>query len=314
MSMRIIYCGNNMRGVVCLEKLIAAGFEIVTTVVHHGAAQNPKPGSVAAVAKLNGLPIIDPQNINSPESLQTLAALKPDLMVLVGYNQILRAEVIRLPPKGIINLHGGRLPNFRGGSPINWQIIRGETTGGCAIIYVDEGIDTGGIIAQEFYPLGPDETAGDVVTKTLQIFPRLLADVLKQIDNGTIKAEKQKISDGAYYCKRYPDDGLIRWDAMKASEVHNLVRGLNGPGLSGAFTYLNGEKVVIWETRRLDDGVVGPPGRIALRRDRGVVVICRDHGILVSKIRTPDSDTVLDAGGNLRPGKSNATFSHHPRL
>lgn len=284
--MNIVYFGNNPRGAKCLEALHEAGFTPSAVVIHHHAPDTPR--SVHAVAKQLGLPVYDPKNVNSPEFLEELGKMRPELMILTGYNQILKRDILQIPPKGTINLHGGYLPYYRGGSPINWQIINGETTGGCAIIYVDEGIDTGDIIAQELYEIHPDETAGEIVQKTLEIFPRLLVDVVKQIENGTVQAVKQDPSVGAYYCKRYPHDGQIFWGSMTAVQVHNLVRALKGPGLDGAFTFLNGEKIAILNTKLLDMVIKGVPGRIALKQQGGVVIIAKDRGLLVTTIKIQD--------------------------
>lgn len=294
--MNIVYFGNNPRGVKCLEALHEAGFTPSAVVIHH---QVPNiPGSVHALAKQLGLPCYDPKNVNSSEFLTKLRKLQPDLMILTGYNQLLKRDILQIPPKGTINLHGGYLPYYRGGSPINWQIINGETTGGCAIIYVDEGIDTGDIIVQELYDIHPDATVGEIIPKTLEIFPRLLVDAVKQIENGTVHAVKQDPLAGTYYCKRYPWDGQIFWDQMTAVQVHNLVRALNGPNLDGAFTFLEGEKVVILRTKLLIPLIKGIPGRIALKQEGGVVIVAKDRGLLVTEIKIQDQ--VLSAQNFLR--------------
>ena len=282
-NMNIVYFGNNPRGTTCLEALHRSGFTPSAVVIHHGAPLTP--GSVHALAKQLGLPVYDPRHVNAPEFLEQVRDLQPDLMILAGYNQILKGDILRIPLKGTINLHGGYLPYYRGGSPINWQIINGETIGGCAILYVDKGIDTGDIITQELYEILPDVTAGEIVEKTLEIFPRLLIDVVKQIENGTVTATRQDPSLGVYYCKRYPQDGQIFWDRMTALQVHNLVRALNGQSLPGAFTFLNEEKIVIVRTRLLDSIIKGIPGRIALKWDEGIVIVAKDHGVLVTEVK-----------------------------
>lgn len=293
--MNIVYFGNNRRGVRCLETLYENGFNISAVVIHHGAPDKRDPASVHHLANKCNMPVYDPENVNSPDFIVKLKELKPELMVLAGYNQILKSDILQISPKGTINLHGGYLPYYRGGSPINWQIINGETTGGCAIIYVDEGIDTGDIIAQELYPIAPDETAGVVIEMTLEIFPRMLIDVLKKIEDGCVRPVNQDLSKGAYYCKRYPQDGQIFWDRMTALQVHNLARGLNGPTLPGAFTFLDGKKIIIWRTRLLKNAVKGVPGRIALRQQGAVIVLARDSGVIVVEIKTGDDPQIISA-------------------
>ena len=167
--MRIVYFGNGSRGVKCLQTLVEHREEIIAVVGH------PTPESdVVATGRKLGLPVFQPEKVNDTSFADAMAELRPDLNVLAGYNQILRKRIIEIPNKGTINLHGGKLPEYRGTAPINWQIINGETTGGCSIIYVDEGIDTGDIIVQEPYEIGLEDDAATIMQKTIEIFPKLL--------------------------------------------------------------------------------------------------------------------------------------------
>ena len=168
--MKIIYFGNNPRGYRCLETILDSGFQVSALVVHH-KTQVSSSYSLCGLARQLKIPVFDPLNVNDPEFIETLKIIKPDLFVLSGYNPILKKEILAIPSKGSINLHGGRLPQYRGGSPINWQIINGEKQGACSILFVDEGIDTGDLLIEEFYEIGPDETAGEIILKTLEIFP-----------------------------------------------------------------------------------------------------------------------------------------------
>jgi methionyl-tRNA formyltransferase len=107
---------------------------------------------------------------------------------------------------------------------------------------------------------------------------------MKQIEDGSVHAVKQDPQAKTYYCKRYPWDRQIFWDKMTAGQVHNLVRALHGPNLPGAFTFLEGEKIVILRTKLLAPLIRGVPGRIALKQQDGVVIIAKDRGLLVTEI------------------------------
>jgi methionyl-tRNA formyltransferase len=203
--------------------------------------------------------------------------------VLCGYNKILKAPVIEIPPLGTINLHGGKLPEYRGAAPINWQILNGETSGGCAIIYVDEGIDTGEIIAQEIYPITPEDTHASVLEKTLKIFPSLLLQVLEQIEKGTVQAVPQNPEEGAYYPRRYPQDSQIFWDTMTAVQVHNLVRAMHGPYPS-AYSFRGDDKVEFEKTALFIEPVPGSPGEVVTITKEGPVVAAKDNGLLILEI------------------------------
>lgn len=292
--MKIVYFGNNPRGVVCLERLIDNSENIVAVVAHPEKKTSDYHGrSVHDIAAGNGIPCRRPEKVNSIENIDWLKAFAPDLFVLSGYNQILRSGVLEIPEMGTINLHGGKLPQYRGVAPINWQIINGETTGACSVIFVDEGIDTGDIITQKEYDIALDDTAETIVDKTLVIFPNLLVDAIDLIKTKTLTPIRQDDAQGCYYTRRYPRDGQIFWRDMTAFQVHNLIRALVAP-YPGAFTYRGGDKVTVWKASLLEQKVVGVPGRVVMRKKDGVVITAMDRGLLVEIVQ-PDNGEVVPA-------------------
>ncbi len=275
--MKLVYFSKGMRGIACLQAVLEAGHSVSAVV---GVSPEEE---LEALGKEAGFPVLYPERVNAPETVERLRSYGADCFVLSGYNKILRSPVIEIPPKGTINLHGGRLPEYRGAAPINWQIINGEKSGGCCIIYVDEGIDTGDIIAQEIYPITPQDTHASVLAKTLEIFPALLVRVLDQIEDGSVQVVKQDPLAGSYYTRRYPRDSRIHWERMTDVQVHNLVRGMHGP-YPAAFTFRGGENVEINQTRLLKETIRGIPGRIPHKRESSVVVLAANRGILVEEI------------------------------
>jgi len=275
--MNIVYFTKGQRGSTCLAAILEKGYSVNAVI---GVVREEE---IDRLAKKHGIPLVLLDKVNSPDSVQRLKDFTPDLFILCGYNKIIKKDVIEIPPLGTINLHGGKLPEYRGAAPINWQIINGETTGGCSIIYVDEGIDTGDIIAQEIYPIEPDDTHASVLKKTLDIFPRLLLQVLAQIEKGTVQAQKQDPLAGNYFGRRYPRDSMIDWEEMTDIQVHNLVRGMFGP-YPAAFTYRDGVKIEIDRTELLEDTVSGSPGRVERIYGGDVVVTARNRGLLVKQI------------------------------
>lgn len=293
MFMRILYLGNNIRGVVCLKALVEHGEEIIGVVVQPGLKEENPAESVQEIAKSYGCPVYQPTRVNAPEFLKQVRDLAPDLAILVGYNQILKKDLIEIPKLGCINLHGGKLPEYRGVAPINWQIIRGETTGGIAILFVDEGIDTGDIIAQVRFEITLKDTAKTILDKTLELFPPLLLEVLSKFKSGRVPRIKQNREEGCYYTRRYPWDGQIHWQEMTAWEVYNLIRALVKP-YPGAFTYHRGEKLFIWKASWLAETIRGIPGRICLRREKGVVILAKDRGLLIEEVQ-PEKGPLVPA-------------------
>ncbi len=294
--MKIIYFTKGVRGSKCLEHILENGFQI-------GAVIGVIPEiEIQKLSEQFDFPVIFLDKINSPESVARLKVLEGDLFVLCGYNKIIKNQVIGIPPLGTINLHGGKLPEYRGAAPINWQIINGEKTGGCAIIFVDEGIDTGAIITQEMYPISDQDTHASILAKTLNIFPRLLVDVLRQVEEGTVNAVPQDPKAGGYFGRRYPSDSQIDWENMTDLQVHNLVRGMHGPYPS-AYSFRERQKIEIEKTELLIDSVSGSPGTVAQIRGTGAIITACNRGLLVKDLRVNgekfDPAAILNAGDKL---------------
>lgn len=262
--MKVVVFGKGERAVKCLEAMAEAGFRPAAVFAEGGDE------AVTAAAGRISAPVIASEG--------EVAGLAPDLLILTSYTKILKEPLISKPRLGTINLHGGRIPDYRGASVVNWQIIRGEREGGVAILQVDEGIDTGPILAEERYPILPTDTFKEVSEKTLEIFPRLLVDVLRGLEAGTLTPRPQP-PGGAYWHKRRPEDGKVRWEFQTAAEVHNLVRALAKP-CPGAFSFLDGRKVTLWRTALLEETFSGIPGRLVRRFRDGFIVIANDRGLL----------------------------------
>jgi methionyl-tRNA formyltransferase len=275
--MKIVYFSKGIRGTTCLAHILQVGYSIEAIV---GVAPEKE---LETLSQQHQIPIIFPDKLNSAETVKEIADFQPDLFILSGYNKILQSLILNIPPKGTINLHGGKLPDYRGAAPINWQIINGETSGGCSIIYVDEGIDTGDILAQEIYPISPDDTHASILEKTLEIFPPLLVKVLKQIEDDKTNPTPQDPLQGNYYCRRYPRDSRIKWAQMDDIQVHNLVRGMHGP-YPAAFTFRGEMKIDIDKTHLLEETIIGIPGRVPRKIGDHVIVITKNRGLLIEEI------------------------------
>ncbi len=276
--MKIIYFSSGIRGITCLKYLIKKKFHIITVIYVSDDMELVKLCRMFEIKMIkNDLP-------NTKIFSEKLKTLDADLFILSGYNKILKPIIFTIPPLGVINLHGGRLPQYRGAAPINWQIINGEKIGGCCILFVDTGIDTGPIIRQQLYSIESEDTHISILNKTLKIFPRLLGVTLEAIESGTALGIPQDPQEGCYYTRRCPIDSEINWFLKNDIQVHNLVRAMYGPYPS-AFTFCSGIKIEINETQLLNEEIRGISGRISMKREDGVVVICRNRGLLLRKIK-----------------------------
>ena len=166
-----------------------------------------------------------------------------DVLISVNYQFLIESNLINLPKKHAFNLHGSLLPKYRGRTPHVWAIINGEKETGITAHLIDDGCDTGKIIEQIKIPIDLTDTGATMLQKFSNEYPRLVRSVLRDIDSETIKPMPQDNTKGTYFGKRTPEDGLINWDWSK-ERIYNWIRA-QAPPYPGAFTILNGKKIII---------------------------------------------------------------------
>lgn len=288
--MRVLLLGNRKRGIACLDALIDRGDDVVGVVAPPDEGMEEWYPSIAEHARSLDLPVIQPAKVNDPDVVEQLNEWDPDLGIMAGYSQILGSTVLSVPKRGLINLHGGKIPEYRGGSTLNWMIIEGETEGGISILHTEEGIDTGDILLQETFPIELEDTILDVIETTNELFPNMLVTVLDRIEDGSIDPTPQSTTEGAYYHSRRPQHGEVNWHQMTAKNVYDLSRALAGPYPS-AYTFHDGEKLAIDRVSLLEEGVCGVPGRVCLRRENGVVAVAQNRGVVIETVTPADGET-----------------------
>ncbi len=246
MSRAVVFAYHNV-GVRCLSVLLAHGVDVALVVTHQ---DNPKENiwfdSVARLAALHGIAVITPENPNTPEVVEQIRALQPDFFFSFYYREMLKKELLDIPQRGALNMHGSLLPKYRGRVPVNWAIIRGETETGSTLHYMTEKPDNGDIVAQQAVPILPNDTALQVFQKVTVAAEMALNDVLPDLLAGKAVAVKQDLSKGAYFGGRKAEDGVIDW-SQSALEIHNLVRAV-APPYPGATTTLLGKPMRILQT------------------------------------------------------------------
>lgn len=246
MSRAVVFAYHNV-GVRCLSVLLAHGVDVALVVTHR---DNPKEtiwfDSVQKLAELHGIPVITPDNPNTPEVIEQIRALQPDFFFSFYYREMLKRDLLEIPQHGALNMHGSLLPKYRGRVPVNWAIIRGETETGATLHYMTEKPDNGDIVAQQAVPILPNDTAHEVFQKVTVAAEIALNGVMPALLAGTAKAEKQDLSKGAYFGGRKAEDGVIDW-SQSALEIHNLVRAV-APPYPGARTVLMDKPMRILQT------------------------------------------------------------------
>jgi methionyl-tRNA formyltransferase len=230
---RLIERGDNVLGLVALD---------AESMVKVAGAVDLTP-----LAEQAQIPTLCVRNINQPDSIAWISQKAPDLLLVVGWTQLLKPELLRVPRFACLGFHASLLPKYRGRAPVNWAMINGEKVTGNTMILLEPEADTGDIVAQRTIPITDEDDCKTVYQKVGQTEVEMLEEILPMIRRGVLPRKKQDDTQATVMPKRRPEDGLIDW-RRSTREIYNWVRALTQP-YPGAFSFLNSEKVWIWEAR-----------------------------------------------------------------
>lgn len=284
--MRLVFLGTP--AFACPSLLALATAHEITLVITQpdrraGRKQELSRPPVGLEADRVGLPVAQPERINSKEALRLLRQAAPEAIVVAAYGQILREAVFSLPPLGTINIHASLLPRYRGAAPINWAIIRGEVETGITTFLIEAGLDTGKILLQRSVSIGRDETAGGLHERLSFLGSEVILDTLAGLEAKALQpvAQNEKEATVAPMLRR--EDGLISWQ-KRALELHNQVRGMNP--WPGVYTHLGEARVKVHRTALtgVADGKVCP-GEIVLRETGRLLVGTADDLLEILEIQ-----------------------------
>lgn len=194
-----------------------------------------------AAAKL-GIPIHQPERIRRAPNVELLQSFTADLMVVVGYGQLIPQNIIDLAKHGILNVHASLLPAYRGAAPIQWAIANGETRTGVTIMQIDAGLDTGDMLLAHLVAIDPDETAPELSARLAPVGAELLIEAICQIEAGTVEREKQDDREATFAPILKKEDGLIDW-SRPAQEIYNRLRGFTP--WPGAYTTFRDRQLLV---------------------------------------------------------------------
>lgn len=252
--MRIAFLGTPDFAVPCLTALEPAGHEVVLVVTQpdrpKGRGRRLEPPPVKKAALERGYPVFQPEKPNRPENVATIAAARPDALVVVAFGAILKRPLLELAPKGAINVHASLLPRHRGMSPIQRAVWDGDAETGVTTMYMDEGVDTGDMILMEKTPIGPDETAGELHDRLASLGARLLVDTLARLETGTAPRVPQPAAGATYAGRLDKADGLLDW-RQPARRLHAQARAVTP--WPGATVLFGGESLLVLACRPVDD-------------------------------------------------------------
>lgn len=241
------------------------------------------PPQVKVVAQEAGIPVFQPEKLRDSSALNQLRELKPDLIVVMAYGQILKRAVIDLPTIACINLHASILPRHRGASPIQGAIRAGDHESGVTVMYVDVGLDTGDMLLTETCEITPEETGGSLHDRLSEIARTALAKAVPQLAEGTAPRTKQDESEVTYIGKLNREDGELDF-TQSATELERLIRAYHP--WPGTYTLLAGQKLKIFpQVRVVDVNEDLKPGMIQEADNDQLVIACGKGALALDAVQ-----------------------------
>ncbi len=292
--MRIVFMGTPDFAVPCLKVLIEGKHDVAAVVTQpdraKGRGKQLASPPVKLMAEQAGIPVYQPERIKTPEFTNILKELKPDVMIVVAFGQILSQEILDIPSLGCINVHASLLPKYRGAAPINWCIINGEKVTGVTTMYMDKGLDTGDMILKKKISIGENETAGELHDKLMALGAEVLSETLELMEKGEVPRVPQDHKEATYAPIMSKALGRIDW-SKSAEEIRNLIRGTYP--WPGAFSTYKGKVFKIMSAEVLDP-----------------VVKYEKWGTIISV----DKDTIIAGCGSGSLGIKELQFENEKRM
>lgn len=276
MKPRIVFMGTPDFAVPSLEKLVAAGYPVVgviTATDKYGGRGGKQllQSAVKRAANRLDIPVLQPKNLKAPAFIEELKALRADLQIVVAF-RMLPEVVWAMPPLGTFNLHASLLPRYRGAAPISWAVMNGDTETGATTFFLQHRIDTGDMLLQDRLSIGPDETAGEVHDRLMQLGADLVLRTVQHIETGKAKPRQQDHTQATEAPKLFRENCRIDFD-RPAREVHNFIRGLSP--YPTAWTTLEGQTLKIIRCEVQEIATNEPPATLITDGRKQLKIACR---------------------------------------
>ena len=287
--LRIIFMGTAELSCASLEKIASdKNFSVVAVVTQpdkpKGRELKLTPSPVKILAGQLNLPVLQPLKARDEKFIAELRELKPDLMVVVAYGQILPQAILDLPPHGCLNVHTSLLPKYRGAAPIQWAIANGEAETGVTIMKMDAGLDTGPILSACRTPILPADDSQILHDRLAQLGAKLLVETIPDFVAGKISPRPQSAEGYTYAAKIKKEDGRIDWN-QPAVQIWNRIRAFTP--WPGAFTFLETEPkphlLKIWRVEVVERS--GKAGEILSADKAGMVVACGQDSLRILELQ-----------------------------
>jgi len=263
MILKILYMGTPEFAVAPLKSLHTQGYDIALVVTQpdrpKGRGRKLIPTPVKQTAGTLGYRVVQPESIKTSEFKNEIDALKPDVIVVVAFGQILPEYILNIPKFGAINIHASLLPKYRGAAPIQWAVINGETETGVTTMFMDKGLDTGDMLLSSKIPISPDDTSDTLHDRLADLGADLLIKTLKDLESGNLHPVAQNHTTSTYAPLLKKSDGHIDW-TKSAELLDPFIRGMNP--WPGTFTFYNDTRLKILKATSIVRETDAPPGTV----------------------------------------------------
>jgi methionyl-tRNA formyltransferase len=287
--MRIVFIGTGEIGVPTLQALLNSEHEVVGVVTQPdkpvGRAQSIEPPPIKKALAATKMRVLQPARIKEQTAIEEICALKPDVVVVMAYGQLLPREVLEIPKIACLNLHASLLPRWRGAAPIQAAIAAGDPETGITVMYMDEGLDTGDILLQRKINIRSDEKGSTLHERLAKIAPEGLLESLRLLADGNAPRTPQDNALATHAPKLTREDGRINWK-QPAEGIERRIRAFNPwPGAFATFTDKNGREVrlKIFAAHIVDQN--GKPGEVLCADKRGLIVATGERSLSLYKVQ-----------------------------
>jgi len=300
--MKIIFMGTADLSCASLERLARTqGFQIIAVVTQpdrpKGRELKEQPSPVKTLALRLGLPVLQPVRARDEKFIAELRALRPDLITVAAYGQILPQRILDLPRHGCLNVHTSLLPRYRGAAPIQWAIANGDAETGVTIMKMDAGLDTGPIVSQRPTPIRPEDDSSALHDRLAQLGAELLVQTIPDYVAGKVEPQPQPAAGASRAPKIKREDGRIDWN-RPAQNILNRLRAFTP--WPGAYTFYSGTGILpvrtkpgtlpatphllkIWRAGIAERA--GTPGEVLLSDKSGIVVGCGQGALRILELQ-----------------------------
>ncbi|MBR3538621.1 MAG: methionyl-tRNA formyltransferase [Eubacterium sp.] len=303
--MRIVFMGTPEFAVTALERICAAGHEVLSVYTQpdkpKGRSGKPAPSPVKLCAMEKKLPILQPEKLREKENAEQLRSLAPDMIVVAAYGQILSEEILNIPRLGCVNIHASLLPKYRGAAPIERSILDGEKKTGVTTMMMAKGLDTGDILEQAETEILPTDTGESLTLRLSEMGGELILSTMEKLEKGELTPVPQKEEDSSYAKMLNKEMGLLDF-SRPAVELERTIRALIP--WPCAYTMLEGKQMKLLEAEIVEAS--GESGTITEVTKKSFTIACGEKGLRIKKLQ-PEGKKPMDTaaflnGNHLAPG------------